>query len=70
MWELALEVLHDEIELVSSGLIWFDMHFIVSDDLDVLLLDLELACFENALTDRFDCNLELESLNGFQVNLN
>ena len=62
MWQLALKLLHDEVELVTASLVRLDMHLVLTHDTQVLLLDLKLACLEDALLDTFNRNLELEGI--------
>ena len=57
--QLALELLHDEVELVAAGLVWLDMHLVCAYDAKVLFLDLKLACLKDALLDAFNSDFKL-----------
>ena len=69
MGQASLQLLHYEVKAVATCLIWLNMHFVVAHYFDVAVFDLELGCFEDALPDGLDGDLELQSFNRGQVDL-
>ena len=67
--QAALELLHGEVELVTTGLTWLNVNLVVLLLAHLLLLDLQLTRLEDALADRVDRDLQLEGLDCCQVNL-
>jgi len=69
MGQFTLKLLHDEVQLVTTSLIGFNMHLVVLDYLQVLIFDLQFSSLEDALLDGLNRDLELEGIDRGQVNL-
>lgn len=50
MRQATLELLHDEVKLLTAGLIRLNMHLVLSDNFDVFFFNFQLACSQNALS--------------------
>lgn len=59
MRKKTFEFKHDKVELIAPCLIRLNMHLVVSDHLDVLFLNLELGCLQDALLDALNGYLKL-----------
>ena len=65
--QATLELLHDEVKLLATCFIRLNMHLVLSDNFDVLFFNFKLASSQNALSYRFNVDLQLECFNGSQV---
>ena len=67
MRKKTLEIEHDKVKFITARLIGLNTHLIVTNQLDMLLFDLELWGFQNALLDGVNRDFKLQRLYCCQI---